>query len=847
MSALCERCQSFDIQSFATDVAFSRRGYHVSDVLDSAKNGCMFCTALVEAFPVKFRALSKKPPSKSKWRASPVDWIHFRAFNYNNLGPVLSDHASTESFLLETAKGLDIEELQAECIAHAKGEGRGGYVRFHTAADPTDPAAVSGDIVGHYTGRRTAPSEEFATSIKRWLATCRANHSRCLRTLSGCEKIDSQNSPLPTRCIHVSKSMSNDGSLEVCLTDTAGGHGTYMTVSHRWTADTDKTSTTRTNLTDRLQGRRFDALPRLFTDAFILAAQLEIPYVWIDSLCIIQGEDDEWNIEALKMADYYQRSVFTVACPSAGSDGSHSGLFNGVTTPPEDDPSSRAPLIRLPYRDKTGQQQGHFYLFRTEAGLGRRFKNNITESDLLSRGWVFQEWMLSRRIVCYTPSGLFFLCEEEEPQTQMGETVFIPSALRTSFDYAHVDFSLKNTAALPDDGNPVDIYRAWKAVVEAYSRLHLTKPSQDRLVALSGIVNEFTHALETRVQNEPPGFDDDKQWGSNKLARSTYVAGLWLAGIRTTGLLWEQVGKGTHTRIDTLPTWSWASICTPVMWANNFRWDNDYHTNNNPPVSDLGETIEVVSLAFAAGLSSSSNSFPTDNRNNTNTSTNNKTNTSTNNKTNTRTNRNGKTSQGTPLPAIIITDPNQQSAAAFSPSPITTAATATAGGTLPPITRFPVLCLHAKLQPVIIGGFFGLPMDEMAVLMNVVSRSPTIGLDNWRTVASPRDREHIAGWASIEHPDFQINASNRNGGDGRGGGSPPREVVYALHVSTAKGVNGGFNLGYTSFTHHVYNVLFVRRVSVVRDGYERVGVGRIFGKDMDRGLGEATMREIRLV
>ncbi|KAK0716019.1 hypothetical protein B0H67DRAFT_487753, partial [Lasiosphaeris hirsuta] len=66
--------------------------------------------------------------------------------------------------------------------------------------------------------------------------------------------------------------------------DTSGETGRYMTVSHRWNDDTNKSSTTRGNLSRRLQREGLSTLPLLFTDAFTLASQLDIPYAWIDSL-----------------------------------------------------------------------------------------------------------------------------------------------------------------------------------------------------------------------------------------------------------------------------------------------------------------------------------------------------------------------------------------------------------------------------------------------------------------------------------------------------------------------------------------------------------------------------------
>ncbi|KAF2843158.1 HET-domain-containing protein, partial [Patellaria atrata CBS 101060] len=49
-------------------------------------------------------------------------------------------------------------------------------------------------------------------------------------------------------------------------------------------------------------------LPKIFQDAVIIARQLGVKYVWIDSLYIIQDDGGDWEEEAVNMADIYQRA-----------------------------------------------------------------------------------------------------------------------------------------------------------------------------------------------------------------------------------------------------------------------------------------------------------------------------------------------------------------------------------------------------------------------------------------------------------------------------------------------------------------------------------------------------------
>jgi len=69
-------------------------------------------------------------------------------------------------------------------------------------------------------------------------------------------------------------------------------------------------------------------------------------------------------------------------------------------------------------------------------------------------------------------------------------------------------------------------------------------------------------------------------------------------------------------------------------------------------------------------------------------------------------------------------------------------------------------------------------------------------------------------------------------------------VAQALHISTEK-YYGGVKLGYFGVTHDVFNVLFVQSTEGRR--FERVGIGRLYGKKISQGLREAVEQELELV
>jgi hypothetical protein len=71
-----------------------------------------------------------------------------------------------------------------------------------------------------------------------------------------------------------------------------------------------------------------EALPQSFKDAIEVARSLDIDYLWIDSLCIIQNNDsDDWAKEAAQMSSIYGGSYLNIAATSA-VDGSKGFLGN---------------------------------------------------------------------------------------------------------------------------------------------------------------------------------------------------------------------------------------------------------------------------------------------------------------------------------------------------------------------------------------------------------------------------------------------------------------------------------------------------------------------------------------
>ncbi|KAF5713751.1 transcription factor C2H2 [Fusarium globosum] len=535
---LCDSCRAFDIQAF-DPIKGRVRGYKLLSVIAAAESGCQFCSML---FTARFSPALKKEgviANLLHW----MQWIYLQPddeWKQRLDTPYQQDYTTTSN--LGSPLGLTRLWASSSSPAYHILYRSTPLSPFQVLADEESPAAISGDVTGRLLSSKTS-SDDHVRVLSRWLQQCQESHEECRVSLSGSPLLNPEVTDLPNRCIEVSR--NSDGTRGLRLKETGGRRGKYITLTHRWIQpDTANASTVQINYSDRLQGKALDHLPAHFEDAFDLALKMNIPFLWIDSLCIIQDSQQDWMIEASQMAKYYQNSFFTVAGFGVTRD---TGLF--ATTDQDLGPN----LVRLPYRDRQGDQKGYFFVCHVDhSEVKGQYDREIAQSDLLSRGWIFQEWILSRRVISYTRTACFYQCQRTSPRTTTSNDVNL-----SILNDKHADISLKNHFRLDSLKEDESIFQKWRFAVHTYSSLHLTNAGQDRLSALAGISQEFATVINRLM-------DQKDHWGS------FYLSGLW-AGDIVAGLLWEMDGSCSDKRLSGIPTWSWASVVKPIVWQHDHR------------------------------------------------------------------------------------------------------------------------------------------------------------------------------------------------------------------------------------------------------------------------------------
>jgi hypothetical protein len=175
----------------------------------------------------------------------------------------------------------------------------------------------------------------------------------------------------------------------------------YVALSHCW-GRRQSCITTSETLELYKRGIPWDTIPKTFKDAMQFSLKLGVKYIWIDSLCIIQDRPSDWDIESSKMADVYQNSYLTLAATasSGDSEGCYPEDINDANACEEHLPNDPAISRRIAVRKK---------LLHWNTAPQTVFQ---TEYPLLSRAWVFQERLLSPRVLHFCNSELIWECRQ---------------------------------------------------------------------------------------------------------------------------------------------------------------------------------------------------------------------------------------------------------------------------------------------------------------------------------------------------------------------------------------------------------------------------------------------------
>lgn len=370
-------------------------------------------------------------------------------------------------------------------------------------------------------GRRISldtASPECLNLYSTWFSGCLAEHKTC------CAR-SPHLAPLPTRVIDVGPS---DGSRDPFLFISKGTTGNWVTLSHCW-GQIRPFSTTTATLEANKASIPLALLPALFRDAVTLTRVLGCRYLWIDSICIIQDDPDDWVAESAIMRDVYRNCLLTIAADNARD--STCGIFDSAN---EGRSSSRYSLA-LPVRWESRRVDAVIY------PLYRDHDSEDFNGPLLGRGWTLQEEALSPRLLRFASTSVRWEClsivQTEEYLVSANDNQRTPYEIQS---LRHICLSQQDFIQYESKHPVVRKFKrsprhAWTDIIHEYTTRKLTYVA-DNLPAISGLVKEMGKHLQ-----------------------DNYTAGLWRKNILE-DILWYTPGGAERAKVYTAPSWSWASL-----------------------------------------------------------------------------------------------------------------------------------------------------------------------------------------------------------------------------------------------------------------------------------------------
>ncbi|KAF4987869.1 hypothetical protein FGRMN_10109 [Fusarium graminum] len=391
--------------------------------------------------------------------------------------------------------------------------------------------------------------DEYQPLLTGWINDCNSHHKGCT----------DQNTRLPKRVLDV----GTEKTKHVFLHVSSGEPAPYVALSHCWGSTGIRLKTTKSTIKDHQRAISFQELPKNFQDAVVITRSIGIRYLWIDSLCIVQDDTEDWQVESSKMSYIYHSAYLVLAASQAAN--SDEGFLDRRQAP------TTSTLYQIRVRDepvRIGQIRNLdstvSKIYVQSLGLSRhgtelRHHSTAVYSPLNRRAWVLQENILPSRIVHFTCHEMLWECIECL-KCECMEVDQTPPLRGESRNLVRNEqfFSFRTPQSFRTQQSSNKLHGEWLGLLEEYHQLALSNQS-DRLPALSGLAS---------------------LWASR--GAGAYLAGLWQDNVLRSIMWKSSQRRGSIRRWETYRAPSWSPFALGYLTddqepvAARFKFPTDY-------------------------------------------------------------------------------------------------------------------------------------------------------------------------------------------------------------------------------------------------------------------------------
>lgn len=354
--------------------------------------------------------------------------------------------------------------------------------------------------------------------MQAWLQKCQGKHSGICGEKTGSR-------PVGFKCIDTNTRLTCDIKSDE----------EYYALSYVWA--TSNTSTSATGVTDDASALPLSGVPQVIEDAIGVVRGLGGQYLWVDKYCIDQKDQDQKQTQINAMDKIYEGAIATIIAASAKN------------SPPGLPGVSRRRILQQPT-----ELVGNHLLASTLSHISKA----VAASTWVTRGWTYQEAVLSERCFFFTDEQVYFQCRCStfcESIATSPEAVISSLTTRTRNDA----WSVNETAA----GQKLTGLWDFFDTLHHYKSRDLTYES-DSLNAFQGLLAKSSFM---NIWGVPIACDILKDPDLDEAALSIgFARGLWW---ENPGDNWSDVLKAeetyvSYTRRSSFPSWSWAGWGGPT-------------------------------------------------------------------------------------------------------------------------------------------------------------------------------------------------------------------------------------------------------------------------------------------
>lgn len=390
------------------------------------------------------------------------------------------------------------------------------------------PLPALNDSTGWHT--MAAPQwiiKKYATYLQGWIQGCNWNHGdKC------------QVDPIAGRLPHHIPDWVID-TKDGCIVRGCSVQR-YVALSYVWGCAGDRLVLQKDNLVDFcrqgfLRSRVLKRVPVVIQDAINFVQLSGFRYLWVDSLCIVQDDDTTRDCVGF-MNEIYSGAYFTIIAAA-----STKRLF--------------------------GKKEHNHVQLSHDSTPAQHLHNKLLCSYWASRGWTFQEQLLSKRSIVFLDNFCFWDCQR---------AVWRPHSLTFKYEDSSTPDNRPSKAGQAQSSNrhPIEetvlkrVRRKYRSLGEE-SEDHTSLSSIPDFGLYIELVCRYSNRNLTYDQDVLPAFSGVLEALARRSFRGGFICGL-PALFLDSALLWQPLltarrrsesPAGTATRIAAtapLPSWSWA-------------------------------------------------------------------------------------------------------------------------------------------------------------------------------------------------------------------------------------------------------------------------------------------------